>query len=267
MDKSKYKKLSLIERSALTFQSYLNSEVGNRFYTDQFLTGVTNTRMNINNTMTKTSFYVILSACALAYFEFLPQKISILSNEFTLNKSVIPIINVFMSLSLCAFIMKFIDSIIINRYVSVLGNNISIFHFDLFLIDKNPPNLFVDPLLPRVYGPLSDKGHKATLPILGLIFLAAGIILYGSIVVLSLYISYETIFKLEFSIPSFVTTILSIIFILLSIVFTISFSLKYKFLEAEFEEFTLEPTEYLKAKQEAELAADTNSRSSKQTES
>jgi hypothetical protein len=253
MSKS-FKRMSLIERSALTFQSYLNGDFGKRFYSDDFLAGICRTRHEMHIAIGKAASFLMLSSLALAYFDLLPPKVTILSTEIALSKSMIPILNVFASAGLLNLVLKFIDGVIIDRYISTIGNNISLYSFNLFLLDRNPVNIWFDPLTPRYFGETSGIGHKSILPIIGLlmIFLYFGIFIL--IVALITKTSYGVIIS-ESELSAKLISSAAIIFVTLSAVLAFAFSIKFKFYDARYDEYSMEPTEALKKELQEQMGA------------
>lgn len=254
--KKPFKRLSLMERSALTFQSYLNGEFGKRFYSEEFLTGICRTRFEMQVAMGKAASFLMLSSLALAYFDLLPAKITILSTEIAVSRSMIPILNVFASAALLNLVMKFIEAMLIDRYIARIGQNIKIYSFDLFLLDKNPVNIWVDPLTPRYFGERSGLGHKGVLPILGLIML----LLYAGIIFLVVALISKTSYSVivnEASEPSAILmSVGALLFVVLSLVLALAFSVKFKFYDAHFDEYTMEPTEAFKKELEEKMGAE-----------
>ncbi|HBF31121.1 hypothetical protein [Rhizobium sp.] len=253
--KPKFRKMSLIARSALTFQSYLNGEFGKRFYTDEFLTGICKTRTEIHASLAKTSGLLISSTMLLAFFDLLPKNIILFSNNIELSKPLIPIINVFVAINLFSTVTKFIDSVAIDRYINKLGENIDIYSFNLFLLDKNPVNLWSEPMVPRYFGEKSGLGHKLILPFLGIMFFILLFSLILSISVLVITTAYNNLITSDFSVKPIVISLIPTIFISITLFLILAFFLRYKFYEAEFDEYNLEPTDYFKSKLQNEMGA------------
>ncbi|WP_163001191.1 hypothetical protein [Pannonibacter phragmitetus] len=251
----KFKRLSLIERSALTFQSYLNGDFGKRFYSDQFLAGICRTRYEMHLATGKAAGSLMLFSLTLAYFDILPEKVTIFSNQISVSRSMIPILNVFVSASLFVLFIRFIEGMIIDRYISRIGENIDIFSFNIFLLDKNPTNIWLDPLMPRYFGERSGGGHKGVLPILGILMLVILVIIIMMIIFLIMKTSYDIISSHDVQVGAMLMAITSLLFTVLSIFLAISFSIKFKFYDAHFDECSLEPTDVLKRELEEEIGA------------
>lgn len=250
-------KMGLIERSALTFQSYLNSEFGDRFYTDEFLNGICKTRSLVHLELGKSALWLIASSLVLTYFELLPPKINVLQNEITLSKSLIPIINVIVSLCFFNVTIKFFDSMIIDRYISKIGESINIYSFNLFLLDKNPVNIWIDPLISRVFGAKSGFFHKSILPFIGVCFslvYLGFVFLFGTLIFTT---AMNSFFEANSNLSSQMMSALSLLLLFLTIVVIIAYLARYRFYEADFEESTLEPTKYFKENLEKEMRAQT----------
>ncbi|THV17402.1 hypothetical protein [Rhizobium rhizophilum] len=250
-----FKRMSLMERSALTFQSYLNGDFGRRFYTDEFLSGICKTRYEIHMAVGKAAGFLGASSLALAYFDLLPQKLTIFSNQIAVSQSMVPILNVFAAAAFLNFVMKFIEGLLIDRYISRIGQNIDIYSFDLFLLDKSPVNIWVDPLTPRYFGDRSGLAHKGVLPALGLLMA----ILYIGIAILIVALIVGTAAKVILGDASELSAKLisaaAIMLIALSILIVMAFSVKFKFHDARFDEYTLEPTKAFKKELEGEMGA------------
>jgi hypothetical protein len=74
---------------------------------------------------------------------------------------------VVIALSLFGLITSLIDQIMIDRYISILGERLGIFSFELALLNYSAHNLWVAAISPRYFGLASDAGHKAVTPIFG----------------------------------------------------------------------------------------------------
>jgi hypothetical protein len=252
------KRMWLIERSALTFQSYLNGGHGKRFYTDDFLSGICRTRYDIHVATGKAVSYLLGSSLALAYFDLLPKKLNILSNEIAVSAAMIPILTVFSAATFFNFVLKFIDGLLIDRYISKIGQNIDIYSFDLFLLDKNPVNLWVDPLSARYFGERSGLAHKGLLPILAILMMLLYAGIAALIAVLIIKTSINILFDQSSELSTKLIALASVIFIFLSSLVIIAFSVKFKFHAARFDEETLTPTKEFKKELEEKLGGQSN---------
>lgn len=198
----------------------------------------------------------MLSSLALAYFDLLPAKVTILSNEIAVSRSMIPILNVFASAGLFVLVTKFIDGLLIDRYIARIGQNIDIWSFDLFLLDKNPVNIWVDPLTPRYFGERSGFGHKGVLPLLGIVMLVlyAGILLL--VIALILKTSYGILSADKPELSASFMAIAAILFVVLSVLVALAFSIKFRFYDAHFDETSMEPTDAFKRELEEQMGAE-----------
>lgn len=254
MNSKKFRKLSLPERSAETFRAYINNGFDKRIYSDSFLTGICNTRREITVALGKNLVGIFGLAAALAYFDLLPPKVQIMGNEFTISSASIPIINLMFCLAFLTGTMKTIDSILIDRYINTMGYNISIFSFNLLLLDKGGHNLWLDPLTPRVFGEKSGFAHKVLMPFFGILYLVLFLVVIISLMVLSANISIQHIFALNAPWTSIIVSVLSIVSLLMAVMLIIVYSLRYKFHEADFHEGSNEPTDAFKEKIKNKLA-------------
>jgi hypothetical protein len=136
-----YTKMSLIERSALTFESFLNQDFGNRFYQSEFLDGISARRMEVTKRIGKGAGQAFLLATVLAFFDLISGS-SFTYGGLTLQitKDLTPIISLLTAGALLNTTFAFIDDQILFRILLKIGNHIKIQHFQLLLVDKMAHN-------------------------------------------------------------------------------------------------------------------------------
>tara|TARA_B100000519_G_scaffold160477_1_gene142371 strand:- start:396 stop:1067 length:672 start_codon:yes stop_codon:yes gene_type:complete len=175
-------RISLIERSAMTFESFLSREFASRFYTEEFLNGIAARRIELHMRIGKSASLAFIFATTIAFFDLIAGS-AVSYSGFTLQitKDLTPIIALLAAGALLQTTFAFIDEQILFRVLIKLGVNINIHSFPLMLIDKMAINLWGDALTPRYFGPKSGFGHKAAFISLSLIALIAflGIVLYA----------------------------------------------------------------------------------------
>lgn len=177
-------KLSLIDRSVITFESYIDSDVGSRFYSEKFIEGIYARKNELNVRTAKMARSLILVTLLLAFFHSIGSPITISGITLNLSDEIASVLCVIVSFGVVGMIYSFIDQIILNRYFAAIGKKVHIFSFDLFNLDKSAIDLWSDPVTPRYFGPRSRTSHKATLNILLIfsIFISATFVLFPSIV-------------------------------------------------------------------------------------
>ncbi|CDX24491.1 hypothetical protein MPL3356_400097 [Mesorhizobium plurifarium] len=148
-----FTRMSLIERCALTFESFLRRDFGSRFYQEEFLTGIASRRLEIVSRVGKSGGQTFLLATILAFFDLISgSTFSYGGLTLQITKDLTPILALLTAGSLLSQTFAMIDEQIIFRILLKLGSNINIQNFPLLLIDKMAHNLWGDAVVPRVYG-------------------------------------------------------------------------------------------------------------------
>lgn len=196
---------------------------------------------------------MFICALLISYFSFIPTEINISDNRIPISEAFKPIINLVLSANILNLVIRFIDSLIIDRLINEIGNNISIYSLNLFLLDKGAFNLWVEPLTPKFFGDISGASHKLPLFILNIIYLILFSLIMSIVFILNIKISFDYICSAS-SFAEYFLPVLSLLVTLQAIVIISSFLFKYSFREAEFDEGNLEPTEHFKEKMRKELS-------------
>lgn len=241
-------KMTLLDRSQKTYVSYLNGEFSNRFYTDSYIDGISNTRERIILKLSKTFVTVLILTSIIAYFDLIPNQIHILGNSINKTVEIIPIINVILSFSFFTLILQLIDLFAISRFIGSIMSNVKIYSFDIFYLDKKPSSLLSELLAPKYFGERSRKAQHFAIPYVFFLYIVILISFISYPLWFSLKTSYDHIFNRDFSFGLVITSILSVVIILYSITILVLMFIKFKFDEAEFDETTGEPTEFLQNK-------------------
>ncbi len=164
MSKKPYKKYSLIERSAMTFESFLTRDFGSRFYSSEFLDGIAARKLEAVARMGKAGGSAFLFATMLAFFDLISgEEVSYGGLTIQITKDLTPIISFFTSAALLQTCLAFIDDQIIFRILLKMGKQIDIQSFPLLLVDKLAINLWGDAITPRYFGEKSGRGHHAVM--------------------------------------------------------------------------------------------------------
>lgn len=249
-----YTKMSLIERNALTFESFLSRDFGNRFYQAEFLDGITARRMEIIGRIGKASSQAFLFATVLAFFDLISGS-SFTYGGLTLQvtKDLTPIISLLTAGALLNTTFAFIDDQIIFRILLKIGSHIKIQNFQLLLVDKMAHNLWGDAIVPRVFGQKSGRGQTIAVNLLGMVVLviSAAMYLYPAFMVGRVFVDLvcsdaRWIAKAIASLAAAVT----VWALLLGAIFTT----KFKFYPADWHESTDQPTEEFIRRMQSEIA-------------
>ncbi len=120
--KGAYYRLGMIERTALTLENFASSGFGSRFYTEEFLEGLLARRNEVHAKAGKTFAGMILLSTLLAFFDNIHGTTSVLGLTVDIPPSGASALSVLVSLSLLASVLALIDQLLIDRFVSTLGN-------------------------------------------------------------------------------------------------------------------------------------------------
>lgn len=254
MAEKPYTKMSLIERSALTFESFLTRDFGNRFYQPEFLDGITARRMEVIARIGKGSSQAFLFATVLAFFDLISgSSFNYGGLTLQITKDLTPIISLLTAGALLNTTFAFIDDQIIYRILLKIGSHIKIQNFQLLLVDKMAHNLWGDAIVPRFFGQKSGRGQTIAVKILTFVVLAvsAAMYLYPAFMVVRVFLDLMAsdarwIAKAIASLAVAVT----VWALLLGAIFTT----KFKFFPADWHESTDQPTEDFVRRMQSEIA-------------
>lgn len=93
------KRLTLVGRSRLTFESYVNGVLKDTFYTPDFIRGICNQRKLIRKEFSNAYGYCFLLTSILAFFHILPDRIKLSIVQIDFSSDLIPIITLIASFS------------------------------------------------------------------------------------------------------------------------------------------------------------------------
>lgn len=231
-------RLGLIERSALTLENYAASEIGSRFYTEDFLKGICEKRNEVHELSTKAFVSLVSLSTFLAFFDYVQGTTNFLGLSISIPPAAASALAVLVSLNLVGALGAFFNQVIIDRYINTLGNRLGMYDFELALLNYTAQNLWVTTTTPKFFGLASGKGHSAVQPLIGFFMLVWGLGFLFFPIVMIASTATEVISTgptwLELSLCSF--AIFNVVF---SFALLIVFSLKYKFRPAG----TSEPTD------------------------
>lgn len=227
--RGKYFKSGLIGRYSLTLENYAGSDWGRRFYTPDFLNGFCDRRNEIYARLGKTATSAIVATTLLAFFRSVEGNLTIWGIAFSVPETATVALSVLVALNFYVVVCAFIDQLIIDRLLNVLGNRIGVFSFELALLDKTAHNLWVNALTPKYHGLASDAGHKLAYRLHGFFFAIFSLILIlypVSVVAVSLYdqLSFESGFLTYFL--SGITLFLFLFSFLLILIFSFTYRFK-----------------------------------------
>jgi len=246
--------MTLIERCALTFESFLHRDFGQRFYQPEFLDGIAARRLELVARTGRSSGQTFLLATILAYFDLIQgSELSYGGLTLQITRDLMPIIAMLTAGSLLNTTFAFIDEQIIFRILLKIGNNIQIQNFPLLLIDKMAHNLWGDAITPRYFGLKSGRGQSVAFALLGLIVLIVGVFmfLYPAFMVGRVFLDFvaseASWIAKAISCAAFAVVIWALS---LGVIFTI----KFRFYPADWYESTNQPTEEFAQRMRDEIA-------------
>ncbi|ESY72770.1 hypothetical protein X743_14415 [Mesorhizobium sp. LNHC252B00] len=252
-----YSKMSLIERTALTFESFLRRDFGARFYQPEFLDGISTRRLEIVARVGKSAGQTFLFATLLAFFDLISGGFSYGGLTVQITRDLTPIIALLTAGSLLNTTFAMIDEQIIFRILIKLGSHINIQNFPLLLVDKMAHNLWGDAVTPRIFGQKSGRGQSIAFAFLSVvIFVIAGALwLYPTFMIVRVFVDVivsdtrwiaKAIATLSLAVAFWAVLIGGIVFI------------KFKFYPADWHESTNEPTEEFAQRMQNEIAKGTD---------
>ncbi|WP_376702528.1 hypothetical protein RQ479_21290 [Mesorhizobium sp. ISC25] len=249
-----YTKMSLIERSALTFESFLSRDFGNRFYQPEFLDGISARRLEVISRIGKGSSQAFIFATILAFFDLISGS-SFTYGGLTLQitKDLTPIISLLTAGALLNTTFAFIDDQILFRILLKLGGHIKIQNFQLLLVDKMAHNLWGDAIVPRVFGPKSGRGQTMAVRLLSVVVLviSAAMYLYPPFMIARVFL--DLISSDARWIAKAIAS-LAVVVAIWALLLGVIFMIKFKFFPADWHESTDQPTEEFIRRMQSEIA-------------
>lgn len=249
------KKLSLIDRSQKTFEAYLLSKYGNRFYQEEFLKGISERKKETNAAVVKTSTNCFIFTSLLAFLNTISGNVTFLGLTVEISNDLAPILALIAASALLGVINALIDDILLNGYINKIGNQLGIYSFQLFLLDKMAINLWADALTPRYFGDQSGNGQKVVMFLHGIITLIVMLSMFFYPITFIALSAYNVFYNAEAVLAAQLLTIFSIMILFWAIVILITFTVPFKFYKADFHEVDNEPTDHFKSKMEEEFMA------------
>ncbi|RUW52986.1 hypothetical protein EOA32_10915 [Mesorhizobium sp. M1A.F.Ca.ET.072.01.1.1] len=260
-----FKKMSLIERCALTFESFLDRDFATRFYQPEFLDGIAARRLEIAARVAKTGSQTFLLATVLAFFDLIAgSSFSYGGLTVQITKDLTPVISLITASSLLGAIFAMIDDQIIFRILLKLGGRINIQSFPLLLIDKMAHNLWGDAIVPRVFGEKSGKGQALVVSILKIVVgLISSCMLFYPVFMVS-----RVFFDITFSDARWIAKALASLamaVVIWAVFLAGIFMIKFKFYPADWYESTNLPTKEFEQRMREEIAGKTGGSSAQVT--
>ena len=251
-------RFSLIERSAMTFESFLGREFGNRFYSEEFLAGISSRRLEIRARMARSGGLAITFATIIAFFDLIAgSAISYSGVTLQITRDLTPIVALLAAAAFLQLTFAFIDDQILFRILMKLGARIGIYNFALMLVDKAAIDLWSDALTPRYFGPKSGVGQKAAFLFVSIFALSSFLALYLYAPAMISVVTYETFADPEARfVAKGICTLACVVTFSSFLVAFFSFW-RFRFQAADWVESTNEPTAEYAARMRAELAAET----------
>jgi hypothetical protein len=175
--KGDYYRLGMIERQALTLENYAASVFGSRFYSEDFLKGLSERRNELHLAFVKASSHLFLATTLLAFFSHIEGKVHFLGFTFSIPSLAPLALSVLIATGFLGTVMALIDQLIIDRFVSTLGQRIGVQSFEMLLLNHTAQNLWTMAITPKYFGLESQLGHKSVMSIIGLFYAFFAIII------------------------------------------------------------------------------------------
>lgn len=250
------RRFSLIERTGMTFESFLARDFGSRFYSDEFLTSLSDRRLELHARMGKSAGMAFLFATLIAFFDLVSgSNFSYSGITIQITQDLMPIIALFAAGAFLQLTFAFIDEQIIFRILMKIGSNIGIHNFPLFLIDKAAINLWSDAITPRYFGLKSGSGQKIALYILVIIVLFSSLAMFFYPPAMILYVAHQTFTQSEPRWVAIGISALGCVIVLWALLLGIMSFYPFKFHPADWIESTNQPTEEFATRMREELGA------------
>ena len=167
----------MIERQALTLENYAASDFGNRFYSEDFLKGLSERRNELHLAFVKASAHLFLVTTLLAFFSNIEGKVHFLGFTFSIPSLAPLALSVLIAIAFLGTVMALIDQLIIDRFVGTLGQRIGVQSFEMLLLNHTAQNLWTMAITPKYFGLASQLGHKSVMSIIGLFYAFFAIII------------------------------------------------------------------------------------------
>lgn len=246
-------KLSLIERSALTLENYIDGKMGSHFLSEKFLDGIAEQRNEISRRQARVSSRLFLLTTILAFFSNITGNVTFLGASVRISPEFASALSTLVAAGLVATVFALLDQIILDRYVTSIGKKVGMFSFPIFLLHKTAFNLWIDPLMPRYYGPKSRRPQHLAMRLMLIfaIFQFLIVIIYPTSVcgyqVWKIFTENSANIEMFFG----VMTLLLLTYAAFNV---LVFCLKFRFDAAEFNESDGQPTDEFLAFLRAEEA-------------
>jgi hypothetical protein len=260
-------RFSLIERSAMTFDSFLRREFASRFYTDEFLTGISQRRLEVRARIGKSAGWAFLFATTIAFFDLIAgSNVSYIGISVQITQDIKPIVALLAAAAFVQSVFALIDDQIIFRILMKLGSNIGIHSFPLLLVDKAAIDLWGDSLTLRYFGPRSGIGQKIAVIVIGLIIVigSTGLQLFAPAMVG--LVAFQVFFDPNSRTVALFISGLACVIVIWGLVLGLVFVWRFKFEAADWIESTNIPTEEFAARMRAELGSDGDIRDNPNTD-
>jgi hypothetical protein len=254
MENQKYMKVSLIERTGLTFSSFLEREFADRFYREDFLREISARRAEVYTQMTKLLSIAFTTASILAFFDIISGDISYNGVKIRITRDIMPIIALISASALLGSILKLIDEQIILRILMKIGLKIDILNFPLLLVEKYANNLWADALTPRFFGPKSGRFQFITFIIIIIVTIIAALAFFIYPAGMICKVVFDTMWS-DARYAGKLAAALSGILLFCSVYFVIVFLIRFPFAEADWRESTRDPTDEFARKMRDKISA------------
>ncbi|QOF71430.1 hypothetical protein IG197_27410 [Aminobacter sp. SR38] len=252
-DKQPYRKMTLLHRTALTFESFLHREFNERFYREEFLNGICARRLEVVARVGKAAGQTMILATLLAFFDLISGSVSYSGLTLQITQDLAPVIAFLTAGALLNTTFAMIDEQIIYRIFSALGSNINIQSIQLMLVDKMAHNLWAEALVPRRFGEKSGKGHSVAF--IGLSLLVMGVsaflLLYPAFMVTW---TFCNVINSDGRIVAIFIAAAAFALVIWALLLGLIFIVKFKFYPADWIESTDQPTDDFIRRMQAEIA-------------
>ncbi|WP_299842100.1 hypothetical protein [uncultured Roseovarius sp.] len=152
-------------------KNYASSTFGDRFYSEDYLQGISEQKNKIHAKSAKAVSALFLITTILAFYDSIEGTTKLGAVTVSLPDAGAAALCVLVSLNFLATLFAFLDQLIIDRYISVLGERVGVFSFELPLLNYSAMNLWSNAIQPKYFGLASERGHKSVAPTLGVFFL------------------------------------------------------------------------------------------------
>lgn len=233
--KEKHFKMGVIQRLATTLQNYASSEFGEYFYSDEYLEGLAKQRLSNETKLRKSIQATIVSAFGIALFQQISGNITAWGLSLPLPSLTVYFLCLVSSASMLALTINFIDIIIIDRFIHVLGSRRGIYQYSLFTLKYGASNLWANAFAPTYLGLRSNMLQKVLFSLFGVTLLLAAFSLYIFPAIILIYKFTETPLN---QLPTFAIFMIATSGLIIASTFALgaSFLIRFKFSEAKLPE-------------------------------